>query len=65
MTLLVALGLAVEPVVEAVEHARDPGRALVRLDVRVGPVRREHRVERERDEERHEHRRTRSSARTA
>ena len=49
MTPLVPLRLPVEPVVEAVERARDRVAALVRLGLRVGPVRRQHRVEREAD----------------
>ena len=53
---LVAVGLAVEPQVEPLERARDRIAMLVRLELRIGPIRREHRVERERDEERHEHR---------
>jgi hypothetical protein len=53
----VAVGLPVEPAVEAVDGARDRVAPLVRLDLRVGPVGREHRVERERHEQRHEHRR--------
>ena len=50
--LLVVLRLTREPGVEHVELARDPA-ALVRRLVRVGPVRREHRIERERDEQRY------------
>ena len=45
---------AVEPVVELVELLRDPPLLVSRL-VRIRPVRRQHRVERERDEQRHEH----------
>ena len=52
---LVALRLAIEPAVEHVEAARDE-RALRHRRVRVGPVRRQHRVERERHEQRHQHR---------
>ena len=56
MSDLVAIGLAVEPRVEPVERARDRVATLVRLELRIGPVRRQHRVERERHEQRHEHR---------
>src|SRR5699024_4295285 len=52
----VALGLAVEPEIEAVEHARDRVATLVSFNLRICPVCREHRVERERDEKRYENR---------
>ena len=55
MTRLVAIGLAVEPVVEVAETARDE-RPLGHRQVRLGPVGRQHRIERERHEQRHEHR---------
>ena len=53
---LVAVGLAVEPVVEPVELRAMSHDALLRRHVRIRPVRRQHRVERERDEQRHQHR---------
>ena len=52
----VPLCLPVEPLVEPVKQAGHRIPALVRFHLRVSPVRREHRVERKRHEERHEHR---------
>jgi len=49
--LRVALRLRIEPLVEDDELAGDPTPMLVLLDLRVGPVGREHRVEGEGDEE--------------
>src|SRR3569832_1508871 len=54
--LLVSICLAIDPVVESVERASDWISPLVRLHLRIGPVRRKHRVERERYEQRNEYR---------
>ena len=47
----VALRLPVEPAVEPVQRPRDGVAALVGLDLRIGPVRREHGVQRKADEQ--------------
>ena len=54
---LVALRHPVEPVVELLERARNRIAVLAGLHLRIGPVRRQHGIQRERHEQRYEHRR--------